>query len=280
MNILDELIEYLPNAHRYDRYIACRCIFHSPDNNPSLFIYEDGFRCASCGKFGNTQQLLNQLKNNRIPFKPTISNNIQPRNPFTNWINKFGSLAKVCWIAHQQAIKNPHHITYLTQKRGLTMKTVKELGLGVLNGWYTIPFKDGRKVLGATSRVGQHAPYRLYVNPKGQSPDLLYVTDYDRVQSSDKIYLTFGIFDAITLYQLGLASMSTTTGKRLNPEALDKFRKPIYIIPDVGEEKEGHKLAGEIGWRGKVMELPQDGKKDVSDIYTHNPQTLLNFLGV
>jgi hypothetical protein len=61
--------------------------------------------------------------------------------------------------------------------------------------------------------------------------------------------------------------MSTTTGKRLNPQALDNIRKRIIIIPDNGEEKEAQVIASKLGWRGHVLRLQYPvGCKDINDL--------------
>jgi len=73
--------------------------------------------------------------------------------------------------------------------------------------------------------------------------------------------------------------MSTTSGKRLNPLALDNFRRKIFIFPDHGEEKEAFRLATKLGWRGEVIKCNyEDGSKDPSDLLTKNPGFLRNIL--
>jgi hypothetical protein len=96
---------------------------------------------------------------------------------------------------------------------------------------------------------------------------MLYVPSWKRCNAKDTIYVTFGIIDAVTLYAAGFASMSTTTGKRINPSAFDNIRKSIIIVPDSGEEQEALKLAAKLGWRGKVLQLDYpDGCKDINDL--------------
>ena len=79
---------------------------------------------------------------------------------------------------------------------------------------------------------------------------------------------------------LGYSSISTTTGKRIDPEALDDYRTKITIIPDYGEEVEAYELAGKLGWRGGVIEFPYpDGCKDMNDVYRKDKQLIIDVLG-
>lgn len=279
MNITLEEIAEVTNGKQYDHYVACRCYWHS-DTTPSLFIYLDTYKCLACGHFGNTEQLIQQLKTNVIPHRPRLSqNNPQPRNPISRWINVYGSLAKAMYVAHQQLMKTGSE--YLTEQRKISQMTYKSLGIGMLDGWYVQPiFNEKHQVIGCTARVGQHFPGRLYMIPPHQNSNMLYVTDYKRIKEADRVYLVFGIYDGITLYQLGLASISTTTGKRLDPSVLDFVRKPIYIIPDLGEEREAERLANSLDWRGHVLHLPDTKFKDVNDLYVNDPQLLNQTLGI
>lgn len=275
-SILDDLNEIL-HGKMYDGYIATICLWHS-DHTPSLFIYPDTYLCKSCGKFGSSEQLLKLLKTHSIPHRPVVTKQ-QPRNPITRWINLYGSLAKAMYIAHKQLMKTGS--VYLTEQRKITQATCKELGIGMMDGWYSQPiFNEKHQVIGCTARVGQHFPGRLYMIPFHQDPNMLYVTDHKRIKDTDRVYLTFGIYDSITLYQLGLATISTTTGKRLDPSALDNIRKPIYIIPDLGEEQEAHQLANCLGWRGRVLNLPDTLSKDVNELYVNDPQLLNQILEI
>lgn len=278
-NVLDDLVELLPGAHRYEKYVSALCLWHT-DHQNSLFIYSDTFRCASCGHFGNTGLLLSQLKSNVIPHRPRLSNNNpQPRNPITRWINVYGSLAKAMYVAHKQLMKTGS--VYLTEQRKISQMTCKSLGIGYLDGWYSQPiFNEKHQVIGCTARIGQHYPGRLYMIPAHQDPNMLFVTDHKRIKDADRVYLTFGIYDSITLYQLGLAAISTSTGKRLDPSALDNIRKPIIILPDLGEEQEAHRLANQLGWRGRVLNLPDTPSKDVNELYVNDPQLLNQILEI
>ncbi|MHA2329762.1 MAG: CHC2 zinc finger domain-containing protein, partial [Candidatus Hodarchaeales archaeon] len=57
---LDEIIEHLNYAQRYENYIVSQCPFHD-DRRPSFFVYPDRYRCESCGANGWTSKLLEKL---------------------------------------------------------------------------------------------------------------------------------------------------------------------------------------------------------------------------
>ena len=79
---------------------------------------------------------------------------------------------------------------------------------------------------------------------------------------------------------MGYPAMSTTTGKRLAPEALDWLRKKIIIIPDEGEVPDAMKIAKQLGWRGEVKQIKYpDGTKDISGIFNSTRQLIPIILG-
>ena len=171
---------------------------------------------------------------------------------------------------------------YLTN-RGISPDVQTKLGIGFLDDWHTFPILNPkRKLIGAVARKGEDNPSDAkYVVPSGQNPNWLYVPDWNRIKNNKTIYLTFGILDAISLYICGVASMSTLSGQRLQPEALNHIRKLIYFIPDRGEEDAAHKIASKLGWRGKVMKVNwPENSKDCNDLFIKHDDRLKSALGV
>jgi DNA primase len=255
----DLFLEKLEQAHYYDAgYIVSLCIFHS-DSRPSLFIYPDVYRCAACGRWGKTEELVQKL--DKTHFYPKQQEQSYSYNPFSKWL-KDHSLYRILEISSMNI-----PISYL-KHRGIDADIQRQLHIGLLDDWITFPILDDKnKLIGAVARAGEDNKSKSkYILPYKQNPDLLYVPSWDRVTAIDKVYLTFGILDAVTLYAAGFASMSTTTGKCITATAFDTIRKKVVIISDIGESKEAYKLAAKLGWRGKVllMHYP-DGCKDVND---------------
>jgi DNA primase len=261
-NVLDELSEYMDDCHRYEHYLMARCCFHD-DTRPSLMINEKTYSCKSCGAFGNTSKLLEKL--GKLPSKPHKQS--RSFNPFSAWIKRYNRIGLVLKAAHENIKQRPS--TYL-RDRGIEHSIQLELSMGYLDNWYTFPIRnaDG-KIEGAVARRGENNISKSkYVIPAGQSPNLVYTPSWQRIIEAKVIFLTFGVFDCISLYLCGVASMSTTTGKQLDPAALNKIQKHIYIWPDFGEEKEGQRLANQLGWRGHCLFVNYPvGTKDPSDLY-------------
>lgn len=259
----DILIEKLEGAHRYERYIVALCPFHS-DTRPSFFVYPDKYWCASCGKWGSTQSLIDQLDTFGIyqTYTPAPPGRVDFHNPWSKW-SRNSEISRILEIAFRNS-----PVRYL-QDRKIDRDVQRDLHIGIIENWITIPITDPEgKLIGAVARKGEGNPSQSkYVIPRGQDPNTLYVPSWDRVTAMGKIYLTFGILDAVTLYAAGKAAISTTAGMRVSPSAFDIIRKKIIIIPDLGEEKEALKLAAKLGWRGDVLQFDYPyPAKDINDL--------------
>lgn len=256
----DSLLEVLDYAHQYSGYIVSRCPFHD-DTRPSFFVYPDKYRCSSCGAYGDTSKLLGKINRGGSIIAP-VTNREDFRNPWTGWLKRT-SLERALTIAWKNGQSN-----YL-QGRGIDNETQKKLGIGKMDGWITFPIKDSAgHIIGAVARAGEENPSMAkYVTPAGQSPNILFVPSWKRINNADKVIVTFGILDAVTLFMLGFASISTTSGKRVHPSAFDAIRKPIKIIPDQKEESDALRLSAKLGWRGKTVQMKYPDKaKDINDL--------------
>lgn len=268
-DLLDDLLEALDGARRYEHYIASLCPFHD-DHRPSFLVYEDWYKCLSCDAHGKTSTLLDKIKGN--PPKPQLSS---WHNPFTSWL-KDHSLDKIMTSAWRFLKDNPCYGNYL-KNRGIPIETQIELGLGWRDGWHTFPIiNEESSLCGAVIRCGEglELPSK-YVIPSGQSPNLLYVPNWDIINRHTEIYCVFGILDTISLWLYKIPSFSTTSGKRLNPEALDGLRKRIIFLPDKGEESDALKVASKLGWRGAVPKMYwPDDSKDINDLLVKHPEIM------
>jgi hypothetical protein len=253
-NNLDKIAEKLEKSRVYDHYIVALCPFHN-DRRPSFFVYEDTYRCLSCGAWGETETLLSKLSG------ITVNQPSDFRNPWSRWLRK-QSLKEIIISAW----KNGPSI-YI-RERGIPDNVQKKLGIGLKENWITFPIIYNRKIVGAVARKGSNNNSSAkYIVPYGQDANLLYIPSEKLLRASESVYLTFGLMDSASLYLRGLGSLSTVSGKRLDPTSLDFLRKPIYIIPDHGEEKEAHELASKLGWRGHVLNLDYPlGTKDCNDL--------------
>lgn len=273
---LEKIYQYLDGATRYDRYIHAKCPFHD-DSRPSFFVYPYNYYCKSCPAKGQTKNLLNDLKKKHGVFFAKKETHF--RSPWSKWEDKYGSLEETLKRAHRNLIAN-HKTAYLT-KRCIEMKTILALELGWMDDWITFPVLNCTgQIIGGIARAGEtNKTQSKYCNYPGMSAEIIYVPDYKMVEYSPRLYLTYGILDAVSLYQLGYASASTTTGKRVDPSAFDTIRKIITIIPDEGEEIDAVWLSARLGWRGKVLKMNYpEGCKDVNDALMKNKDYLVSIL--
>lgn len=263
------------DAHRYGHYFACRCIFHSPDHSPSLFVYPDRYYCKSCGASGTIQFLFRKLQDKSIRHGPAT---VQPKLT-PHWY--LDSIEEYCINAHEFLLSHPDYGYYL-QKRGLCADLTRRLQLGYAEGYYIFPIMDRRKsIVGAIGRVGEtkaQAGAPRYVQPHGQlkAGVSLYVPSYSQVDALDRIYVPFGIIDCLTLYQLGYPAMAYTSGKDIPAEVFAEFRKRIILIPDQGEETNARRCWKNLGWRGTIL-VPEwpEGCKDVNDVFVKQGETAI-----
>lgn len=275
MSTLDIIVEKLEKAHNYGKYISALCPFHD-DKKPSFFVYEDTYRCLSCGAHGSTQSLIRKLSS--LPERYRVYDTKESRNPFTKW-GKSQSLSSTIEIANRILKSRPSHFL---QRRKVLSEIQFNLVLGLLEGYITFPiFNKWGELSGAVARVGENqtASAKYYV-PKGQDPKLLYVPSWKRIKENKEVFVTFGIIDAISLYIMGFASASTTTGQSVSPEAFDSIRKKIIFIPDKHEEVSALKVAAKLGWRGDTLFLNYPLHcKDVNDYFVADKEGLYAELG-
>lgn len=274
----DSLMEVLDSPHQYSGYIVAKCSFHD-DQRPSLFIYNDYYKCLACGAHGRTSNLLARLGKQRvIPQKRQES--AGSSNPFSEWARE-RTLKQTLKLAWRCVNQNPGMGNYITQDRGIIEPYRKLLGIGYIDDWYTIPIRnrDGI-IISAIARKGRdNNSLHKYVLPYGTNPNLLFIPNWSRVRNARYLLLTFGILDAVVLAMLGEPAASTISGKQLQKVALAQFRIPIMLIPDRQEEAEGLVLAHSLGWRGRAAKATwPEGCKDVNDIWVKDRELCKQFV--
>lgn len=269
--MLDEIKERLDRAIRYEHYIVSRCPFHF-DKNPSFFVYLDYYHCASCDAKGSTNGLLDRLSG-RVIFKEPVT----IFNPFREWLKRFSGLRETLKFAYKYGQTFPTYLDYV-YNRGITKETVRETKLGYLDRFITIPLVQNKKIVGAVARSVKEKHYFI---PKEQDPNILFIPNETLFNESDTVYLVFGMFDCLTLYQYGLPVMTTTRGIITSGRTFQGIRKRIVVIPDKGEEKTGSRLVAQLDWRGKLLLLDYPiGTKDINDLHVRGYTEVINELAI
>lgn len=280
--ILNDVMELLNvNYHPYSGYLMVCCLFHD-DYRPSMAVYPDWFYCKSCGKSGKTEWLLNYLrqKHGVFSFSPRAQQE-KFYNPWRSWQKQYGSLGDIINKAHDYLVRN-NKTVYLT-KRKITLETIKQLKLGYLQDYILIPFFDRQNVLvGATCRYVNAKKYDpKYINPSKQDPQLLYVPSWRLLDEQRKTYVLAGLFDSITLFQLGISSLSTTTGQDVSPQAFSTIPGRKIFCFDRGEERKASYLAHSTGIMSSLLIAKwPEGIKDINQLFIeHDADAVYALLG-
>jgi hypothetical protein len=270
---LDRISELLDVQHtQYDGYIASQCLFHD-DDRPSLMIYPDRYNCKACSAWGYTDDLLRKLDVSSGTLISKPKKFVDFKNPFSKWTQN-QTLSDALKVAWQNNKNNPS--IYMTKERDIHPLDQFRFGIGLRDGWITFPIKDKyNKLVGAVARTLPDLGNSKYTVPLGQDPNLLYVPDWINIIEGNKLFITFGIIDALTLAIYGFPSASTTNGKQIDVATLYYMKKIMLFIPDKGEEKEANRIASQLDWRGKVLKVEYpDDCKDINDVHVKHPKLL------
>jgi DNA primase len=244
------------------KFILAKCLWHD-DNNPSMIVYHDGFFiCKGCGEQGGWAKLYKRMHEvaGTTPTKPLGGGRLLPRLPKT-----LAAQRKLAAEAHA-ALMGHRSLGWYVQQRHLD-HMIAPLGLGWWEGWITIPVRDREGimqglVLRATPNIQRQYNMR-FMTPPGQPPQM-YVPNWKLLETEPCIFVCYGMFDAPSIAALGFAAATTTAGKdSFRPEWLDAYRKPVYIIGDVGEELAALRPADGLDWRHRRLTLAYP--KDVKD---------------
>ncbi len=258
--------DYLDGWHKYSGYGMANCVWHA-DKNPSMRVSEKGYYCLSCGASGRLEKLYQKVANG-VQLPPQKFYNPSAKI-WDKWEQQFGDIKEICKIAHQSLVSNPDLGSYL-YKRGLDTVSIKKGKLGFLEGYYVFPIRDEYgEVHGAVVRASptiQTINNRYSVSPK--CPIKLYVPDWSLVEKSEVLYICYGTLDAWSLFLAGYPALTGISGQELNSENLQRFRKPMFGISDLGEESNMARLQSALGWRMKILRLQYpDGCKDANDVH-------------
>jgi hypothetical protein len=182
-------------------------------------------------------------------------------------MNGFDSLEDLAYQAYLDLSNMPSFAWYL-EMRGVA-DAVDVLELGYHRGWYTIPVRNQEGVFETV--VFRAAPHVQEANKDGlrywcKHAPTLYVPDWRLLDKADYILVPYGIFDALTLNKLRYPVATPTHGHNFDPAWLYEYNKPIYFIPDKGEESSAIRHASMMSWRGHVIYLDYpEGMKDSND---------------
>lgn len=257
----EQLAELLAPVIWHGRYFITHCPWpenhRHGDTNPSFLVYPDGAVClsASCQRRATLAQVYGQVVH-QAPNEPITVG----ANRLVEW-ERIPDLHRLCDEAHTYLLSHPEQDVYLRQ-RGLAA-CIRPNQLGWWHGWITVPIFDPRNqflglVLRATPSMQQVSHVR-YLSPPHQSR-LLYQPSfpYQSLIPRDRLYVVFGIFDALALSLIGLPAITCTNITGFRSIDLYDFRCKLIVVPDRGEEDKGRELVSGLDWRGELKLIPYE----------------------
>ncbi len=261
MNLYENLLERM-NGKEYSNYFMASCLWHGADTHPSMMVFEDGYYCKTCNKRGSLEFLEKSLGKHFRPSRNDTASNILPR-----WRSWGDSLQDIADKAHANLLRYPQFQGYFRRRK--VERFISTGSLGYRDGWAVIPiFDSSHRIVEIVVRaISGKGSTRYVVSPSKSLQRPLFCPNWTKLTLTDRVYVVYGIFDAISLEMIGLPVITGITGKSINPESLQSLGKKFTIIPDYHESEDAHKLANQLGWRAKVQELNYpDGTKDCSGI--------------
>jgi len=278
-DLYNSLLERM-EGREYSNYFSAFCPFEE-HKSPALLVHDDGlFVCLSCGRKGTHAYLDKKIGSHFIPQQRnnTVSN-ILPQ--WKKWEREYGSLEGIADAAHRSLKRHSAYQTYFRKRK--IYEYMEEGNLGFLDGWCCFPvYSPGKTVVDIIVRsTSRKNDTRYVVHPSSDNIRSLYVPSWRKVESSQIVFVVFGVVDSIALHLAGLPSLTGISGKSLSADLLRPLGKRFVIIPDKDEEREARLLANKLGWRASVTEVDfPDGTKDVDEIRrTFGNEYLLDAIG-
>jgi len=234
--------------------VMAKCPFH-PDENPSLSVnVRTGlWKChaGSCGRSGNRAEFERGLAGTGAPPPVVVT-------------------PEILQSYHEILLRAEKIMTYLTEKRGLSLPTIEKFNLGFDGDRIWIPiFKDGKPVNVRRCRKPGGTGEKI-LNMAGSGAIKIYP---EESLASPVIYLCEGEWDALVAVDRGLPALTLTGGAGSFPNDLaEAFRgKDVAILYDCDEagRRGAQKAAGRLtGVAAKIrivnLGLAENGD-DVTD---------------
>ena len=193
---------------------------------------------------------------------------------------------------HANLLSNEGMLQWLEERKGITIRTVKEWGIGINGeGHYTIPVKDLNDEL-VNVRYYNPRPsdeFRKIMNERGYgSPPRLYPIQIFKLDP-EKIIICEGEWDTLLAIQNGYAAVTRTSAADVwDPSWGDYFvGRTVYLIHDMDRKGQSanikiEKLLRNVADKTRIIKLPYEVTekhgKDLSDFLLDNDPTDLKVL--
>lgn len=293
----------LEGQNSHGDYISGICPFH-PDNEPSLLVYKDGWRCMaeSCphpyGSVldwiarmergitnptgGDIRDVALELDGDKFAVNALHIHEPEKRKRRLGKrryrLPKKESLGSMVRDLH--ANLKPRAWDYLIKERGFTEEFIGFYMFGWTGTAVSIPVWEG--VPGASDvltiryrNVAGTGP--RYFGTMGINMPMLFnafVVDWLRYLTpwNGPLYVMFGETDAALATQEAIPTVSPTNGCRaFDPAWVAGLGRVVTFVPDKGEEDAAYKAARDVGLMGEVQHLRDDipglHGKDFTEMY-------------
>ena len=246
-----------------------------------MHIYDDGaFKCFSCGRHGDVLDFVGYFH---------FGQSYDPSTHFTEVVDRLAGI-KIAPLPQRTVKPKPEPAKQLSisletildwhdtmpanrreywKSRGLFDQTINDFFLGWDGKRYTIP-ATYRLVPFACKRRQSEIDDGIdakYISITGSRSGLF---NADCLWTTDKVVITEGELDCMTLNQCGIPSVSSTAGAgTFKPEWANLFTSVmnVYLVFDNDKAGElGAQKVMSIIRRAKIVSLP-DGFKDVNEFY-------------
>jgi DNA primase len=284
-------------------HLSGRCPFHR-DENPSLVVYPEtrSFYCFGCGASGDVIDFVRRKEG--VAFRaalewlsgsaaPIVSDS-RPRDGLS--LDDRMILTAASAVYHETLLRPPAPLKYL-EGRGIGLSLVRRCRLGFSDGrslrqylqrrrlslrraaQMGLFWKDGRETMAGRIVIPElrgdqctwmsgralddaHQPkYRALALPKP-------ILGYGQVRGRPRVFVTEGPFDYLIGVGWSLA-ICALQGTRVQAERLSFLERVRRVLIVFDNDEQGRQaaseLAGRLGYRARVIELPE-GVKDLNDL--------------
>lgn len=224
----------------------CRCPFHAEDT-PSCHVLEQFYYCFGCGATGDYLTYLQSPAGGNFTFFDALNiaatqAGVVLGDDITKQAQKMveeREKRQEDFAFYQSKLAdNDKALKYLHEDRGLTDETIKHFGLGYRPDWdaISIPIwgKSGSLDSISFRYLDPDNKQRYYhKNNTGWSKgDCLYNAQAIHI-GDGPIYCCEGMFDVMSVWQVGLTRVVGVMGGTLNDHQVKEFGdSPVVFIPD------------------------------------------------
>ena len=249
---------------------------------------EGTFYCHKCNERGNLITL--QKHYGDFPEQPRPRQTFQkPQGNVSAAFSRDKNFAlpdeKSAIDACTRLLNDPEALSYVTEKRGLSLETIKAFKLGleidkVGERWLSIPHYENGRLQNIKFRC--LPPTEKAFKRVKDCRSVLFNGDIVK-QSADELFLCEGEIDCMTLWNHGIKNaIATTTGAgSFDAEWVDQLRDVVRIVLVYDADEAGKKGAREVARRlgyDRCLNLQLPEGHDINSFFCQESEAAAKFL--